>query len=793
VVAALEVERKYLEQRSIQYLADLIKARQDKIKQDGSVILEEDQYDTSTIGETEQLKPSHDGAQLANGRFKDLTCTSEGERVLEHMFHLDIDIVDTDIDIVDTDIVNDEIDSNDSNGVKQNDPDHQTIIRGSIVALQSLLILGTQVGVKGSLEQQKKFVSHLSNNNYNDKDIGYLDTDMDSFWNHQSSRQLKHRLDTTAGMQLLANLKRKRSSQSAADLLVELGAWTKHEDLALLRSGFPVRFSTDENHSAAQAEESTHDPDELLGLRRDLRSLKAYTIDDESTTDIDDGVSIETVTKDDGSERKRIWVHIADADRWSPRDSDIFQAAQRRATSVYLPTGAVPMFPHRLCKDVMSLTANCDSYAVSLAVELNDDGSIDEDSLLITPSLINVNYRLSYNEVDEMFDHGLAYFEEWELGALLAEANKRRRFRIDNGSTEGFVPKPIPQNEVRVVPDETAEDQLDISITVAVTHNAGLNSSSIVTDDRNPSKAEEHAAPLSSAFLLVTEMMILAGEAMGKLGNVLNLDDDDEKGDLSKGISSSLLKNRLHLPYRTQAKADFAQRNQEFRTLESLKKVGDGYCHAWYARRFFNPVKITPELQHHTGLGLDCYVQWTSPIRRFGDLQVHAAVKRCLRKKRLNALMRSGHAIPSSLTSSDLGCPVPVGVEDSKDATGKYTEYLTSVTGEDGEQEDKIDFKKGIGFVKAARNVQNKSKEYWIFEYLRRKKESDTTDVVFEALVLGCVDPRRFQYAIYVHELGLEHRYLSEVGSLTIGETIYLKVKSTTPRHGLLTFGLAKR
>lgn len=117
---------------------------------------------------------------------------------------------------------------------------------------------------------------------------------------------------------------------------------------------------------------------------------------------------------------------------------------------------------------------------------------------------------------------------------------------------------------------------------------------------------------------------------------------------------------------------------------------------------------------------------------------------------------------------------------------------MTNDSGDD-EQEDKIDYKKGIGFIQAARNVQRKSKEYWIFEYLRRKKESEATEVAFEALVLGCVDPRRFQYAIYVHELGLEHRYLSEMGSLKIGETIWLKVASTSPRQGLLTFGLAKR
>lgn len=89
----------------------------------------------------------------------------------------------------------------------------------------------------------------------------------------------------------------------------------------------------------------------------------------------------------------------------------------------------------------MSLRADCDSHALSLGVELNDDGSIDEKTITVTPSLIKVDYRLTYDEVDEMLEMGVGYFEEWELGALLSEANKRRGFRISKGSTEGFVPK----------------------------------------------------------------------------------------------------------------------------------------------------------------------------------------------------------------------------------------------------------------------------------------------------------------------------------------------------------------
>jgi hypothetical protein len=72
-----------------------------------------------------------------------------------------------------------------------------------------------------------------------------------SHWNADSTRRLKFRSDKTAGTKLLAELKWKQSAQGAFDLLVALGAWSKHEDLALLRSGFPIRFS-EINLKAAQ-------------------------------------------------------------------------------------------------------------------------------------------------------------------------------------------------------------------------------------------------------------------------------------------------------------------------------------------------------------------------------------------------------------------------------------------------------------------------------------------------------------------------------------------------------------
>ncbi|KAI2490504.1 RNB domain [Fragilaria crotonensis] len=189
---------------------------------------------------------------LAKGRFQDLTMTKEGSQILESLF-LDESLVHV------TDNV---------------------ILYGTIYLVQSLCIMGMLVGVKGSPEQEQRRVQHLReiDNDHgaavatNDADNG---TDDGTNNKNRKSLQdmsignLKYLSDQTAGTQLLAKLSLKRTTQGAMDLLISLGAWTKHEDLSLLRSGFPISFTDQQLQVAESAAQDTVDVDELLGIRRD--------------------------------------------------------------------------------------------------------------------------------------------------------------------------------------------------------------------------------------------------------------------------------------------------------------------------------------------------------------------------------------------------------------------------------------------------------------------------------------------------------------------------------------------
>ncbi len=150
----------------------------------------------------------------------------------------------------------------------------------------------------------------------------------------------------------------------------------------------------------------------------------------------------------------------------------------------------------------MSLESYDDKHALSLGVELNPDGSIIPSSIIVTPSIIQVDYRLTYDQVDEMLDEGVGYTEEWQIGALLEAATKRRAHRVAHGSTEGMVPFPIPKGVVSAEYDEKKGDY-DVSLKIETTHNSGANVTLEGEGD------DPYASPVSSSQLIVTEMMIM--------------------------------------------------------------------------------------------------------------------------------------------------------------------------------------------------------------------------------------------------------------------------------------------
>lgn len=269
--------------------------------------------------------------------------------------------------------------------------------------------------------------------------------------------------------ELLSQLDCPVTPAGARELLVRLGWWHPHENLALRRSSVPTTFPPSVLEAATmRVNDPPTDPD--APWRVDLSDLKVYTIDDITTKEIDDGLSWERLP--DG--RERLWVHIADPGRWLTPGDILDQEARRRSTSVYLPTGVIPMFPEELATGPMSLQQGQTCCALSFGVILHPSGELAD--FQITASWVRPTYRLTYDDVDELLHLQVA--GEGELSHLHQWAERRLAWRL----AQGAIQIQMPEADIKVT-----NDQVDVRV--------------------------QHHSP---ARFLVAEMMILAGEVTAR-------------------------------------------------------------------------------------------------------------------------------------------------------------------------------------------------------------------------------------------------------------------------------------
>jgi exoribonuclease II len=280
----------------------------------------------------------------------------------------------------------------------------------------------------------------------------------------------------TAALETLAALHRPETPAAAMQLLVEIGLWSPHENLSLRRSQVPT-------HLSAKVLEVAHHrldfpPDDPHVDRLDLTHLKVYTIDDESTKEIDDGLSVEVLP--DGH---RLWIHIADPTRWLVPGDELDLEARRRTTTIYLPTGMIPMFPPELATGPMSLNPGKVACALSFGIMLDEAGGVQD--YCIHASLIKSTYRLTYEDVDEMLQLGVQ--AESELEVLFQAAKQRQQWR----QAQGAISIHMPESSIKVTGNG---DEIEIA----------------VLED-------------SASRKLVAEMMILTGEVAARYGQTHNL------------------------------------------------------------------------------------------------------------------------------------------------------------------------------------------------------------------------------------------------------------------------------
>jgi exoribonuclease-2 len=331
-----------------------------------------------------------------------------------------------------------------------------------------------QIAVKEQKEREQQGFIHRLQDKLKGLEVEWEDTDKQRLENLERY-VLQPDLPPRGIGEYLTALGRSQTPQIALQLLVELGWWTEHENLFLRRSQIPVQFSSKVQAVAQQVFENPPvDPDPQ---RLDLTHLKVYTIDDESTEEIDDGLSVEFLA--DGGQK--LWIHIADPTRLLQPGDELDLEARKRSTTIYLPTGMIPMFPPILATGPMSLVQGKLCCALSFAVTLTETGAVADYE--ITTSTIKPTYRLTYDDVDEMLQLGIQ--GEAEIEVIAQKAKLRSQWR----QAQGSINISMPEASIKVSGDEVTIDVLDDS----------------------------------PARQLVAEMMILAGEVAAKYGRERSL------------------------------------------------------------------------------------------------------------------------------------------------------------------------------------------------------------------------------------------------------------------------------
>ena len=514
--------------------------------------------------------------------------------------------------------------------------------------------------IKHQLEVQEQknrdkleFISHLKQALAGEK-IEWSDSDRIRL---ESIEKIALQSDTSSkvAQEILKEAGKNFDSQGAFQLLVDIGWWSKHENLFLRRSSYPVNFSKKVLDVVQPRLQSNLT--EANDNRLDLTHLKVCTIDDESTTEIDDGLSIEYL--DDGI--AKIWIHIADPTRLVAPGDELDLEARRRSTSLYLPTGMVSMFPSELATGPMSLVQGQVCPALSFGVVLDETGGIQEYEIHAT--LIKPTYRLTYDDVDEMLQLGVQ--NEPEIADLAHQAQLRRHWRKAQGSIQIKMPESI----IKVKNNEEVTIELI---------------------DSSPSRQ------------LVAEMMILAGQIGGKYGTEHN----------------------LPLPFR-------GQPQPELPSEEELLQLPAGPTRFCALRSCMPRSETSMSPIRHASLGLESYVQVTSPIRRYTDLLAHFQIKAHLKDEELPFSREELQEIVYSVGSSS------------------YEATL----------------------------VERQTNRYWGLEYLRRNAEC-----VWGVLVLRWLREDENLGLILIEDLGMElpHRFERPV---TLGERLDMQVTRADPQR----------
>ena len=324
--------------------------------------------------------------------------------------------------------------------------------------------------------------------------------------------------------------------------------------------------------------------------RVDLRNVQMVTIDGEDAKDLDDAVSI---SKE--GPVYHLGVHIADVSHYVTEGSALDKEALKRGTSVYLVDRVIPMIPHKLSNGICSLNQGEDRLALSCLMDIDEKGNIVGHRICET--VINVDRRMSYTSVKKILvdndtNEIMKYKELVPMFHMMEEAAELlRKKRFARGSVDFDLP------ESKIILDENGHptdiNPYDRNVATKIIEDFMLAANETVAEDYfwqdMPFLYRTHENP-------DPEKMRKLATFINNFGYTLRLTDDLRPKEIQKLLSEIEGSDAENLISRL--------------TLRSMKKA-----------------KYTTECVGHFGLAAKYYCHFTSPIRRYPDLQIHRIIK----------------------------------------------------------------------------------------------------------------------------------------------------------------------
>lgn len=325
--------------------------------------------------------------------------------------------------------------------------------------------------------------------------------------------------------------------------------------------------------------------------RTDFRNEVVFTIDGADSKDLDDAVSIHKYP-----DSYELGVHIADVSHYVVYGSELDQEAFRRGTSIYYADRVIPMLPRELSNGICSLNPGEDRLTLSVVMTLDLDGNLMDFDF--QKGVIRSRVKGVYSEINQLL--------AGEASQQLEE--KYREVRESLGMMEELAKLRLQRRKERGAPD------LDTTESKIITDQNGI----AVDVKPRVSGFSEH---------LIEEFMLLANEAAAMAGRLKDLPYVYRVHEPPAEEKLEKLNTALQLLGLQQKKLT---PNVKPKALaELLDKVRDSRLHSivnMQVLRSMSKAKYSETPEGHYGLALENYAHFTSPIRRYADLQVHRAL-----------------------------------------------------------------------------------------------------------------------------------------------------------------------